>query len=170
MTKYKLVGENDPILKQKCTDHIVSEHTEQLAVDMINTMQEHDGIGLAAPQVGLAERVFVVGHKSQGFVVCINPIMTIAEDAEEETYVEGCLTFPHLELKVKRKNAVLLEYTNAQGVRKATKFVGVWAQAIQHEMDHLDGVLFQERVGGTTLSLAKSKRREKLKRISRQKK
>ena len=83
---------------------------------------------------------------------------------------EACLSFPHLEIKVKRKNAVLLEYTNAQGVRKATKFVGVWAQAIQHEMDHLDGVLFQERVGGTTLSLAKSKRREKLKRISRQKK
>ena len=66
----------------------------------------------------------------------------IAEDAEEETYTEACLSFPQLELKVKRQNAVLLEYTNAQGVRKATKFVGVWAQAIQHEMDHLEGILF----------------------------
>jgi peptide deformylase len=167
MAKYKLVDENDPILKQKCSEHIISEYTEELSVNMINTMIESGGIGLAAPQVGLAERLFVVGAESQGFVVCINPIMQIAEDAEEETYVEGCLSFPHLELKVKRKNAVLLQYTNVQGVRKTTKFVGVWAQAIQHEMDHLDGVLFQERVGKTTLSLANSKRREKAKRVAR---
>ena len=170
MAKYKLVNENDPILKQKCAEHIISEHTEQLAVDMINTMQEHDGIGLAAPQVGLAERVFVVGHKSQGFVVCINPILHPVEEAEEETFTEACLSYPHLELKVKRKNAVMCEYTNAQGQRKVTKFVGVWAQAIQHEFDHLEGITFQERVGNTTLSLAKSKRREKLKRIARKNK
>lgn len=167
MANYKLVDENNPILTQKCVEHIISEFTEELAVNMINTMKESGGIGLAAPQVGLAERVFVVGHESQGFVVCINPVMQIAEDAEEETFTEACLSFPHLELKVKRKNAVLLAYTNANGVRKQTKFVGVWAQAIQHEMDHLDGVLFQDRVGSTTLSLATSKRREKAKRASR---
>lgn len=167
MTKYKLVDENHPILKQKCAEHIISEHTEELAVNMITTMKESGGIGLAAPQVGLAERVFVVGHESQGFVVCINPVMMIAAEAEEETYTEGCLSFPHLELKVKRMNAVLLEYSNANGVRKTTRFVGVWAQAIQHEMDHLDGVIFQDRVGGTTLSLANSKRREKAKKAAR---
>ena len=164
MAKYKLVEENDPILRQKCAEHIISEHTEQLCVDMIETMQEHDGIGLAAPQVGLAERVFVIGHKSTGFVVCINPVLHPVEDAEEEAYKEACLSFPQLELKVKRKNAVICEYTNAQGVRKATKFVGVWAQAIQHEYDHLEGVLFQDHVGKTTLSMAQSKRREKIKR------
>lgn len=170
MAKYKLVEENDPILKQKCSEHIISEHTEQLCVDMINTMIEHDGIGLAAPQVGLAERIFVIGHQSTGFVVCINPILHPAEGAEEETFKEACLSYPHLELKVKRKNAVICEYTNAQGERKATKFVGVWAQAIQHEYDHLEGITFQERVGKTTLSMAQSKRREKIKRASRRNK
>lgn len=167
MTKYKLVDGKDPILKQRCAEHIVSEHTEQLCVDMINTMIENDGIGLAAPQLGLAERIFVIGHESTGFVVCINPVLHPVEDAQEETYTEGCLSYPHLELKVKRKNAVICEYTNAQGERKATKFVGVWAQAIQHEYDHLEGITFQQHVGATTLSLAQSKAREKAKRKAR---
>lgn len=167
MTKYKLVDGKDPILKQKCVEHIVNEDTEQLCVDMITTMQEYDGIGLAAPQVGIAERLFVIGHKNTGFVVCINPVLHPVEDAEEETYTEGCLSYPNLELKVKRKNAIICEYTNAQGTRKATKFVGVWAQAIQHEYDHLEGITFQERVGATALSLAQSKAREKAKRKAR---
>lgn len=164
---YKLVKEDDPILKQKCEEHIISEDTEKLCVDMINLMMDNDGIGLAAPQVGVAERIFVIGHKDTGFVVCINPLLHPIEGAEDEVFLEGCLSFPHLTMKVKRKNRVACEFTNLQGERKVSEFTGVWAQAIQHEYDHLEGITFDERVGDTTLSLAKSKRRETIKRKAR---
>lgn len=164
---YKLVKEDDPILKQKCEEHIITEETEKLVYDMITLMQEHDGIGLAAPQVGIAERLFVIGHKDTGFVVCINPILYEVEDAEEESFKEGCLSFPHLEMRIKRKNKIACEFTGLNGKRKVSEFVGVWAQAIQHEYDHLEGITFDERAGDTVLSLAKSKRREKLKRKAR---
>lgn len=164
---YKLVKEDDPILKQKCEEHIISEDTEKLVFEMIKIMQEHDGIGLAAPQVGVAERLFVIGHKETGFVVCINPIVHPIEESEEETFLEGCLSFPHLTMKVKRQNRVACEFTNLNKERKVSEFSGVWAQAIQHEYDHLEGITFDERVGETVLSLAKSKRRETIKRKAR---
>ena len=167
---YKLVDETDPILKKPCSEHILSEKTKELVYEMIVIMQEHDGIGLAAPQIGVAERVFVIGHKETGFVVCINPEWKPADDSEEELFLEGCLSFPHLQMKVKRHNKVLCEFTDMNGVRKTSEFVGVWAQAIQHEYDHLEGVTFDDRAGPTALSIAKSKRREKLKRIARRKK
>lgn len=162
-----LVNEEDPILKKVCEEHIISEHTEDLVYDMIVVMKEHDGIGLAAPQVGVSERLFVIGHESTGFVVCINPILHQVDDAEEETFTEGCLSYPNLELKVKRKNKIACEFTNLEGVRKVTEFSGVWAQAIQHEFDHLEGITFDTKVGSTVLSLAKSKRRETAKRKAR---
>ena len=167
---YKLVKEDDPILKQKCEEHIRSEETEKLVYDMISLMQEHDGIGLAAPQVGVAERLFVIGHKDTGFVVCINPILHQIDEAEDESFKEGCLSFPHLEMKIKRKNRIACEFTDLNGSRKVSEFVGVWAQAIQHEYDHLEGITFDERAGDTVLSMAKSKRREKLKRLARKNK
>lgn len=170
MTKYKLVEEHDPILKQKCLPHELTEETKQLAYDMIVAMQEHDGIGLAAPQVGIAERLFVIGHKSTGFVCCINPVLYQVPEAEEEFFTEGCLSFPHLTLKVKRKNKIRCEFTNLNGERKISEFSGVWAQAIQHEYDHLNGVTFDTLVGKTKLSLAKAKRQERIKRENRKKK
>ena len=166
---YKLVKETDPILKQKCKDHELTETTKDLVYDMITIMQEHDGIGLAAPQIGVDERLFVIGHKETGFVVCINPEWAPTEDSEEELFLEGCLSFPHLQMKVKRHNKILCEFTDLNGIRKTSEFVGVWAQAIQHEYDHLEGITFDERAGSTALSIAKSKRREKMKRIARRK-
>lgn len=164
---YKLVKEDDPILKQKCEEHIISDYTKELVLDMIKIMQEHDGIGLAAPQVGVAEQLFVIGHKETGFVVCINPLVHPIEEAEDEKFLEGCLSFPHLTMKVTRKNRVACEFTDLNGNRKVSEFTGVWAQAIQHEYDHLQGITFDERVSDTVLSLAKSKRRETIKRKAR---
>lgn len=167
MEKYKLVDEKDPILKEVCAEHIISDLTQDLVYNMIELMQEHDGIGLAAPQVGVAEQVFVIGHKETGFVVCINPVLYDVEEAEEEKFDEGCLSFPHLQMKVTRKNRIACEFTNLDGIRKTSEFNGVWAQAIQHEYDHLQGITFDTRVGATTLSLANSKRRDKAKRVAR---
>ena len=137
--KYKLIDEQDPRLKQRCEPHNITKDTEKLVYDMIVTMQEHDGIGLAAPQVGVMERVFVIGHKETGFVVCINPTWKATDDAERETFLEGCLSFPMLEMNVERYNKVHCTFTNLKGETDTRLFTGVWAQAIQHETDHLEG-------------------------------
>ena len=141
----KLVDKSDKILKTVCEEHIISEESEKLVYDMIVTMQEHDAIGLAAPQVGENTSLMVIGHKDTGFVVCINPEWSIAENSEDEEFLEGCVSFPGLELKITRPNSIIGTFTNLQGERKSTTFVGVWAQAFQHECDHLNGITFDTR-------------------------
>ena len=138
----KLVDKNNKILKTVCDEHIISEHSEKLVYDMIVAMQEHDAIGLAAPQVGENTALMIIGHKDTGFVVCINPTWEVAEDSEDEEFLEGCVSFPELELKITRPNSIIGTFTNLEGIRKSTTFVGVWAQAFQHECDHLNGVTF----------------------------
>ena len=138
----KLVKKNDKILKTVCDEHIISEHSEPLVYDMIVAMKEHDAIGLAAPQVGENTRLMVIGHEDNGFVVCINPVWEVAEDSEDEEFLEGCVSFPGLELTISRPNSIIGTFTNLQGERKSSTFVGVWAQAFQHECDHLNGITF----------------------------
>ena len=138
----ELVDKSDKILKTVCDEHIISEESEKLVYDMIVAMQEHDALGLAAPQVGENTRLMVIGHKDTGFVVCINPECEVAIDSEDEEFLEGCLSFPELELKITRPNSIIGTFTNLKGERKSSTFIGVWAQAFQHECDHLDGVTF----------------------------
>ena len=71
--KYKLIAEDDARLKERCTPHTITDKTQELVYDMIITMQEYDGIGLGN-QVGVMERIFVIGHRDTGFVVCINQV------------------------------------------------------------------------------------------------
>lgn len=138
----KLVDKSDKILKTVCDEHIISEESEKLVYDMIVAMQEHDALGLAAPQVGENTRLMIIGHKDTGFVVCINPEWEVAEDSEDEEFLEGCVSFPGLELTITRPNKIIGTFTDLQGMRKSSSFIGVWAQAFQHECDHLDGITF----------------------------
>ena len=138
----KLVDKSDKILKTVCDEHIISEESEKLVYDMIVAMQEHDALGLAAPQVGENTRLMIIGHKDTGFVVCINPEWEVAEDSEDEEFLEGCLSFPGLELTITRPNKIIGTFTDLKGMRKSSSFVGVWAQAFQHECDHLNGITF----------------------------
>jgi peptide deformylase len=138
----KLVDKNDKILKTVCDEHILSEHSEKLAYDMIVSMKEHDAIGLAAPQVGENTRLMIIGHEDNGYVVCINPEWEVAEDYYDEKFLEGCVSFPGLELTIRRPNKIIGTFTNLEGIRKSSTFVGVWAQAFQHECDHLNGITF----------------------------
>ena len=138
----KLVDKTNKILKTVCDEHIISEHSEKLAYDMILVMQESDAIGLAAPQVGENTTLMIIGHKDNGYVVCVNPTWEEAEDSEDEEFLEGCVSFPGLELKITRPNKILGTFTNLAGEIKTSMFMGVWAQAFQHECDHLNGVTF----------------------------
>jgi peptide deformylase len=138
----KLVDKNDKILKTVCEEHILSEHSEKLVYDMIETMRESDAIGLAAPQVGENTRLMIIGHEDNGYVVCINPMWEKDIDSEYEEFLEGCVSFPDLELTITRPNKIIGTFTNLEGIRKSSTFVGVWAQAFQHECDHLNGITF----------------------------
>jgi peptide deformylase len=142
----KLVEQDNKILKTECDEHILSEHSEKLAYDMIVTMKEHDALGLAAPQVGENTRLMIIGHEETGFVVCINPTWEVAEDSVDEVFAEGCVSFPHLRLTITRPNSIIGTFTNLEGIRKSSTFMGVWAQAFQHECDHLNGITFDTLV------------------------
>ena len=138
----KLVDKDDKILKIECEEHVLSENSEKLVYDMIMLMKEHDALGLAAPQVGENTRLMIIGHSDSGFVVCINPEWEVSEDSEDEEFLEGCVSFPDLELTITRPNKIIGTFTDLKGMRKSSSFVGVWAQAFQHECDHLDGITF----------------------------
>lgn len=117
--------------------------------DMIETMHGAPGIGLAAPQVGRRERVAVVdlssGADPDELLVLVNP--RVAEEADEEDKdEEGCLSFPDLTLLVPRPAAVTVEYQDLEGASRRLEAEGLLARCLHHEIDHLDGVLFIERV------------------------
>jgi peptide deformylase len=114
----KLVDENNPVLKQKTTEYDFSQSTEEerstLEGQMVEAMQASSGIGLAAPQVGISERFFVMQKQDGTFITCYNPeILEVSEEAQSGT--EGCLSFPLLYLGVKRPEKITGKYQNTTG-------------------------------------------------------
>lgn len=130
---------------------------------MSEFMLENHGIGLAANQIGLTKRVFVLGSNSiQGFptpFAVFNPRI-IEESQEQELFKEGCLSYPGLFLSVKRPKSILVEYQNSSGDLITAKMDGLVARVFQHEYDHLDGVCFVDKVSSLKLQLAMKKIRK----------
>jgi peptide deformylase len=117
--------------------------------DMVETMFEEVGIGLAAPQVGISLRLMVVGEeKGRGARALVNPV--IAEQGGEVTAEEGCLSLPGIFADVTRAEWVRLEAHDLDGNPVSVKARGLTARVFQHEMDHLDGVLFIDRLDAMT--------------------
>ncbi|MFL6517989.1 MAG: peptide deformylase [Bacillus sp. (in: firmicutes)] len=113
--------------------------------DMYETMIEYDGVGLAAPQIGLAERIAIVDIDDElGTIEMINPV--ILETSGEQTGPEGCLSFPGLYGEVTRPNFVKIEAFDRKGRKYTLEAEDFLARAIQHEIDHLDGILFTTKV------------------------
>ena len=151
----KIVKYPDPILREKCEEvKEVTEEIKNLGWDMVETMEENEGIGLAAPQVGELKRVIVVhaikdrspetrAEKSPEFF--INPKI-VKKTKATETDEEGCLSFPGLFLKIKRAKAVEIEALNGKGEKVQIKAEGLPARIFQHEIDHLDGILYIDRI------------------------
>ena len=137
----------DPRLKKKAEP--VGEVTDEiraLADDMLETMYDAPGIGLAAPQIGVMQRILVMDCvKDEDTpprpMVLINPEITwVSEDLG--TYEEGCLSIPDQYAEVERPAKVDVRWTAIDGKEKQEKFGGLWATCVQHEIDHLDGKLF----------------------------
>lgn len=142
----------------------VDQQSHELSQAMIDFMINNHGIGLAANQLGMAKRVFVMGSHSipefpKPFAV-FNP--KILEHSQKETLdLEGCLSYPGLALRVKRPESIVCEYQDADGNTHQAQMTGYVARCFQHELDHLDGVCFVNRVSKLKLDMAMKKLRKK---------
>jgi len=154
MSKLQLVTYPAPVLRRQAS--VVKNVDGELiktADDMFEVMYENSGIGLAGPQVGLSNQIFVI-HVRQDELpsyVLINPRVTRRE-GEVETE-EGCLSLPDIFGDVKRSEYVQVRYVDRNGEEKTLEAEGLLARAIQHEIDHLNGVLFIDRLGETRRQL-----------------
>ncbi len=139
---------NEPVLRKKCEKvKKVDEEIKKLIVDMAQTMKEEQGIGLAAPQVGVSKRVIVVQTDLEGrrILALVNPKI-IKKSQEKEKDEEGCLSFPGIFLEIKRAKEVEVEGLDIKREKIKLKAKGLLARVFQHEIDHLDGVLFIDRI------------------------
>lgn len=142
----KLRFEGDEILKKKSREvEVFDEKLQILIDDMIETMHKYNGVGLAAVQVGVLKRVITIDiYDDNGPIVLINPV--IIKTKGEQEVDEGCLSFPNQFAKVIRPAEVTAEYTDRDGKRMRVKAKELLAQAIAHEVDHLNGELFVEKI------------------------
>ena len=134
--------EGDEILKKKSREvEVIDDKIQILIDDMIETMHKYNGVGLAAVQVGILKRVIVIDlYDDKGPIILINPIITKTKGEQEVE--EGCLSFPNEFAKVIRPAEVTAEYTDRNGKRMRVKAKELLAQAISHEVDHLNGEVF----------------------------
>lgn len=144
--------EDDEILKKKSKEvEIIDDKILELVNDMIETMHKYNGVGLAAPQVGVLKRIAVIDlyEEGDGPVVLINPV--ILKEEGKQTVDEGCLSFPNQFAKIVRPKKVEVEALNEKGKKVKINAEGLFAQAISHEVDHLNGILFTEKIIPGTL-------------------
>ena len=139
----------DPVLNKVCKEvQEVTPRTQELIDDMLDTMYEANGVGLAAPQVGILKREFVIDVSPEGDspIVFINP--EILETSGEQTGYEGCLSLPGKSGIVTRPNYVKAKAINLEGEEFVIEGEELLARAILHENDHLDGHMYVEKVEG----------------------
>ena len=144
--------EGDEILKNKSREvEVIDEKTKELINDMVETMHKYDGVGLAAVQVGILKRIIVIDiyDEKTPIVKLINPV--ILKQKGEREVEEGCLSFPNKFAKVKRPVEVEVEGLNENGEKVKIKAVELLAQALCHEIDHLNGITFVDRMEPETL-------------------
>lgn len=158
-----------PVLREKCAEiKEDSGELQQLITDMVGTMVNAEGIGLAANQVGQTGRIFIVDLNSgneegpQRPYAMINPVISSSSE-EEVTIQEGCLSIPYLYENVDRPEAIEVEYLDAEMKPQKLQTGGLLARVIMHELDHLDGILFTDKLSSLQKAMIKSKMNKILK-------
>jgi len=151
----------DPVLKTPAAPvETFDDALANLAEEMLNTMREREGVGLAANQVGRLKRVLVAGTEDEEYVI-VNPLLEdVAETTEKE--LEGCLSIPGIQVEVERPTGLTISGQDASGVALRIEASGLLARIFQHEMDHLDGVLILDRTDGESRKAAMREMRERL--------
>lgn len=138
----------DPVLRGEAAEvDTIGEEIRRLARDMFDTMYEADGVGLAAPQVGITKRLIVVDPREEGVTprALVNPRVLETSD-ETDRAEEGCLSIPGLKEVVERKAEVIVEAEDLDGETQRIEADGLLARVLLHEIDHLNGILFVDRV------------------------
>ena len=159
MTVRKLHLLGSPVLRQQAPPVArVDDAVRRLVDDLFETMRAAKGVGLAAPQVGVAQRVAVVdiGEEAPPPLVLINPRL-VHVSAEVDVAEEGCLSIPEIFGEVERSTSVTLEALDRDGRPYRVEVPGFKARAIQHEIDHLDGILFLDRLSAVKRGLLVAK-------------
>lgn len=171
--RLKIVQAGDPVLRQEArpleTDEILLPETQQLIEWMRDTMRDAPGVGLAAPQVGLPIQLVVIEDRTEyqrgvspdrerqpaPFQVFINPRI-VAHSEEQVEFFEGCLSVAGFSALVKRYRAVRVEYLDEQAVARSIEGQGWYARILQHEIDHLGGTLYIDRMRSRTLATGRN--------------
>jgi len=160
-----LIKDPNPILKSKASDWIFSskqdyENAAAVEAEMIEIMRANNGRGLAANQVGLLSRVFIIQLEGQQPLAMFNPrVLSASEDLVLGE--EGCLSFPDLWLDVKRPKTIEAAYFDKTGKECIITLVGIDARCFLHELDHLNGVCFTDKVGAIKLAMAIKKQKQR---------
>jgi len=146
MAVLKVRRYGDPVLRRRATPiDVVTSEVRRLVADMVDTMYDEVGIGLAAPQVGVSLRLMVVGGEDgRGVQALVNPAITA--QGGTVTAEEGCLSLPGIFAQVTRAEWVTLQAQDLEGNPVALTARGLRSRVFQHEIDHLDGVLFIDRL------------------------
>jgi len=168
---YPIRAFGDPVLRKKAQEITAfDDHLLQIIDNMWETMYASDGVGLAAPQIGLPIRLFLIDSnpmyakesKEKGTKeIFINPKI-VSESGEEWEYEVGCLSIPHIREMVRRKSDLVIQYKNGNFEDKEIAVNGLTARVIQHEYDHIEGILFTDLISPLTKQLLEGK----LKKIS----
>ena len=158
----------DPRLKKVCEPvGEITADVHKLAADMLQTMYDAPGVGLAAPQVGVLRRVIVMDCVKQPDIpprpmVLVNPEVVWSSD-ELSSYEEGCLSIPEQYAEVHRPDRVQVRWLGLDGTEQQDDFAGLWATCVQHEIDHLNGKLFIDHLGPLKRQMI-TRKMQKLKR------
>lgn len=163
----KILTEPDPFLRQKSEKvEIVDDNIRTLMDDMLETMYNAPGIGLAAIQVGIPKRIIVIdlskNNEKKNPLYFVNPEI-ITKSNQDASYEEGCLSVPNQFAEISRPDTCKLKFLDYEGNEKILETKGLLATCIQHEMDHLEGILFIDY-------LSKLKKNMIIKKLSKQKK
>jgi peptide deformylase len=153
-----LLPENAPILRDKIDlidIEAIGSSLAELSERLHATRRAHKAVGLAANQVGIRARMFVMGNLFEEYT-CINPEI-IASSESQIKYIEGCLSFPNLALKIERPDTITVRYINENLETKEQELTGTFARCFQHELDHLNGITFTEHVSKLVLALGRKK-------------
>jgi len=175
----RVINYNEPILREQGKKiEAFNEELEELCQEMVETMEEHEGIGLAAQQIGQALMLCVIDvpkNPENGFqlsidgkspppelimpMAMVNPKVKLLPSIET-TYEEGCLSFPGINGNVKRPDKVRVSFQDAQGIPHVLECNGLLSRCVQHEVDHLNGILFIDRMEEDVLKLVEPKIRK----------
>jgi len=153
----------NPELKKKSTPvNVINDSVRELVTDLVKTMYEAPGVGLAAPQIGIHQRVIVIDisakDEAPDLIVAINPVIVHAEGEIYEE--EGCLSVPKYAANVRRHSRVVVKALDREGSEQTWRAENLLAVAFQHEIDHLDGILFIDHLSVLKRELFQRKSRK----------